>query len=295
MRHMTTFILATAAGLFGTAVALAGPGAGGSAAALKAKQTELGDKLQKSPFGRPVYLVANEGDSRLKGDVFAVVDHPYKEVEAAFRDPASWCDVLILPFNTKHCHASAGDEPTLTVRIGRKADQPAEDAFPIAFKYRADARDADYFRTALRAGSGPLGTKDYEITLEATPLDEKRTFLHLGYAYAYGVMSQLAMQTYLSTTGANKVGFTVTGKDEQGKPQYCGGMIGATERNTMRYYLAIEAYLNSLSAPEGQRVAKRLDEWFALTEKYPRQLHEMDRGKYVAMKTKETQRNKQAL
>jgi hypothetical protein len=62
------------------------------------------------------------------------------------------------------------------------------------------------------------------------------------------------------------------------------------ERNTMRYYLAIDAYLNSLAAPAGERVRRRLDDWFSMTEKYRRQLHEMDREEYLAMKLDETRR-----
>jgi hypothetical protein len=87
----------------------------------------------------------------------------------------------------------------------------------------------------------------------------------------------------------------VTGRDAQGRPTHVGGMLGATERNTMRYFLAIDAYLASLAAPQEKRVDKRLNDWFAATEKYPRQLHEMDRGEYLAMKQKETKRVGAAL
>ena len=265
-----------------------------SAATLRAKYDQLRDKLERSPFGRPLHLVSSEGSNELKGDVYAVVNFPFTQVEQGFREAANWCDVLILPFNTKHCNAGK-DGTTLSVRIGRKADQLAEDAYPIDFKYRVAARTSDYLRTVLRADVGPLGTRDYQIVLEATPLDESHTFIYLGYSYGFGVMSRLAMQAYLGTVGARKVGFTAAGQDEQGRPQYVGGMLGATERNTMRYFLAIEAYLASLTAPEDSRVEKRLNEWFAATEKYPRQLHEMDRGEYLAMKRKETKRLHAAL
>jgi hypothetical protein len=67
-------------------------------------------------------------------------------------------------------------------------------------------------------------------------------------------------------------------------------MRGVMERNTMRYALAIEAYLNSLAAPPTGRLETRLNEWFTLSEKYPRQLHEMERGEYLALKQKEAQR-----
>jgi hypothetical protein len=265
-----------------------------SAASLRAKYDQLRDKLERSPFGRPLYLVSSEGSNELKGDVYALVDFPFPQVEQGFRESANWCDVLILPFNTKHCQAGKGGT-TLSVRIGRKADQPAEDAYPIDFKYSVAARTPDYLRIVLRADAGPLGTRDYQIVLEATPLDASHTIIHLGYSYRFGAMSRLAMQAYLGTVGARKVGFTVTGRDAQGQPQYVGGMLGATERNTMRYFLAIEAYLASLSTPEGSRVEKRLNEWFAATEKHPRQLHEMDRGEYLAMKRKETKRLHAAL
>lgn len=287
LSHLLAFAL-------GAGVALAQSPETNSAAGLRAKYDQLRDKLERNPFGRPLYLVSSEGSNELKGDVYAVVNFPFAQVEQGFREAGHWCDVLILPFNTKHCYAGKGGT-LLSVRIGRKADQPAEDAYPIDFKYSVAARTADYLRIVLRSDVGPLGTRDYQIVLEATPLDEAHTFIHLGYSYGFGVMSRLAMQAYLGTIGASKVGFTAAGYDAQGRPRYVGGMLGATERNTMRYFLAIDAYLASLSAPEGARVEKRLNEWFAATEKYPRQLHEMDRGEYLAMKRKETRRLNAAL
>ena len=63
----------------------------------------------------------------------------------------------------------------------------------------------------------------------------------------------------------------------------------------MRYFLAIDAYLGSLAEPAPARVDKRLNDWFAAAERYPLQLHEMDRGEYLAMKQKETKRSTAAL
>jgi hypothetical protein len=40
-----------------------------------------------------------------------------------------------------------------------------------------------------------------------------------------------------------------------GQPDYIGGVRGLVERNTMRYYLAIDAYLSTLPV----RPEKRLD------------------------------------
>jgi hypothetical protein len=64
-------------------------------------------------------------------------------------------------------------------------------------------------------------------------------------------------------------------------------MRGAIERTAMRYYLAIDAYLQTMDLPAAQRVDQRIDRWFSETERYPRQLHEMDRDTYVLMKRQE--------
>jgi len=77
------------------------------------------------------------------------------------------------------------------------------------------------------------------------------------------------------------------GKQSGGRPLYIGGMRGLVERNTMRYYLAIEAFLGALSVPPQARLEKSLRDWFAAIERYPRQLHELEQSEYLAMKRRE--------
>src|SRR5689334_21226336 len=103
-------------------------------------------------------------------------------------------------------------------------------------------------------------------------------------------MSRIEMKADVSTVGANKVGFSGTGRDGNGKPIYMGGVRGAIERNVMRYYLTIDAHLASLSAPPERQLDTRIQTWFKATVKYSRQLHEMDRSAYVAMKRGEYER-----
>jgi len=103
-------------------------------------------------------------------------------------------------------------------------------------------------------------------------------------------MGRVAMQVYLGTTGREKVGFTVDGTQADGQPQHIGGMRGVIERNSMRYYLAIEAFLGALSVPPQAQFEKRLRDWFAATERYPRQLREMEQTAYLEMKRREHQR-----
>ena len=267
------------------------PALADDAAGLRVRHGELREQLSRNSFQRAMVIESNQVGDNLKGDVYAVLDHPFSLVSGELKDPANWCDILILPFNTKYCHAvEAGGGANLMVRIGRKVDQPVQDAYKLQFAYRAVAATPEYFESRLAAKEGPVGTRDYRITMSAVPLDDKRTFMHLSYAYGYGLAGKLAMQAYLATVGADKVGFTVIGKDGNGQPAYMGGVRGAVERNAMRYYLAIDSYLDSLGAPANQQVERRIQSWFNATERYPRQLREMDRPTYVAMKRSEVER-----
>ena len=96
------------------------------------------------------------------------------------------------------------------------------------------------------------------------------------------------MQAYLGTAGRGKVGFSTA--EATGEKELVSGMRGVIERNTMRYYLAIEAFLNALSAPANEQLDKRLNLWFASTEQYPRQLREMTLAEYLELKRAEHQR-----
>jgi hypothetical protein len=256
--------------------------------ALRARHAQLRPALERSPFGRPIHLHSREGDHVLNGDIHAIVEHPFPMVSEALYRASDWCDILIMPFNTKLCTTTASGD-ALSIFVGRKNNVEPRDAHRLDFTYKVAARSADYLRLELRAAEGPLGTRDYVITLEVTPLDARRSFLHLSYSYAYGTVSRVAMQAYLATIGRNKVGFSEVPRDD-GRKELVRGMRGIMERNTMRYYLAIEAYLGSLSAPPETRVDKRLVDWYAASANYPRQLSEMERAEYLAMKQREIRR-----
>jgi hypothetical protein len=271
-------------------------GAAAGTGELQAKYGELRGQLRQNNYQRPLYIDSSEAGGTLKGEVYAVLDHPFADFSQALKDPADWCDVLILPFNTKYCHAVDGNGgATLLVRIGRKFDQPVQEAFRVDFALQPASATADYFESRLQARSGPVGTRDYRIVISAIPLDAQRTFMHLSYSYGFGIAGRLAMQAYLATAGADKIGFTVTGRDGNGQPLYIGGVRGAIERNVMRYYLAVDAHVASLRAPPHQRVEKRIQTWFSGTERYPRQLREMDRSTYVAMKRVEYERQQSMI
>ena len=264
-------------------------GSDGRAAALVEKYTAMQGRLASSPYGRPLTLESSQSASTVSGDVYALLDAPFATVSSTLRSPRTWCDILILHINTKLCRAGADSSPSvLSLHIGKKDEQHIADTFALELAYELVASSPGYLGAHLHAEKGPLGTSNYLIDLQAAALPGGKTFLHLRYASTYGVASKLAMQAYLATLGSAKVGFSQVQQGE--KTALVGGLRGTAERNTMRYYLAIEAYLAALSRPASQQLDARLQYWFDATESYPRQLHEMDRETYLAMKRREYQR-----
>ena len=259
-----------------------------SAAMLQAQYAALRPRLESSPFGQRLFVESIEAPRSLEGHIYAVIDYPYATVSRLFTTPAVWCDVLIVHLNVKECRVmTVGSRARLAVSIGRKVDQAVADAFPFEFSFSATVPAADALEVSLDAPRGPIGTRDYHIVLTATAVDERHTFVHLRYAYGFGIEGRVAMRAYLATGGRGKVGFTITGLGADGSPSYIGDVRGAIERNAMRYFLALDAYLGALAAPPAQQPQQRFERWFDATERYRAQLHELDRDAYLQMKRRE--------
>jgi len=249
--------------------------------ALRARFDALHDSLERNAFGRPLVLDSTQNGDHLLGEVYASIDEPYPQIASALEGTDHWCSILLLHLNVKRCHA---DPQGLDMALGRKFDQPADQAYRLHFDYHLNKATPRYLEAGLSATEGPLGTFDYRIEVEAEPLDASRTILHMSYAYGVGLAARVATSAYLATAGSAKVGFSTSGREADGQPHYLGGVRGLIERNTMRYYLAIEAYA---AAPAPGQLERRLNEWFDATERYARQLHEMDKPQYIAMKREE--------
>ncbi len=265
------------------------------AVAMKSRYEELQGELASNAYHRPLYLNSREESGAVKGDIYAVLAYPFAQVREALESPDHWCDILILHLNTKYCRLlRESGKTTLRMQVGKKTEQDLGDTYRVDLRYHGGSSAADYFSSSMLADKGPLDTSNYRIEIEAIPLDERRSFLHFSYAYSYGMASKLALRAYLMTVGRDKVGFSVVRREANGQPQYVSGSRATVERNTMRYYLAIDAYLSALEAPAGDRLEKRLAAWYGATEQYPRQLHEVSREEYLAMKRKEVARQQKA-
>ena len=245
-------------------------------------------KLETNSFGLPLFLESFEQADRVHVDVYGIFDYPFSSVVSVLSVPANWCDIVSLNPNVKACtYRELPGEWLLTFYIGRKVYQPPEDTRQVIYHYRNVDQQQKYLDIMLNADAGPFGTKDHRMSFEALALDGEKTFIHVSYSYSDSIALRLAGKAYFATLGWRKVGFTVTGTDRNGKPVYIGGPRGAIERNAVRYYLAIQSFMNTLRYPEKNRFSMRTSEWYDLTTRYRKQLFDLDRKDYLTFKTKE--------
>jgi hypothetical protein len=245
-------------------------------------------KLEATSFGLPLFLESFERDDRVHVDVYGIFDYPFSSVVNVLAVPANWCDIVSLHPNVKACtYRELPGAWLLTFYIGRKFYQPPEDTRQVIYQYRNVDQKQGYLDIVLTADAGPFGTKDHRMRFEALLLDAGRTFVHVSYAYSDSAALRLAAKAYFATLGSGKVGFTVTGTDRNGNPVYIGGPRGAIERSAVRYYFAIQSFMNTLRYPEKSRFSMRISEWYDLTTRYRKQLFDLDKKDYLAFKTKE--------
>ena len=256
------------------------------AQALLARHEAMQAQLAASPMGRPLIVESEELPGGLRGEVFAVVDQPFAQVVQALSRPGNWCDMLLLHVNNRRCRLveGEGDARSVELAVVRRFDMPVESAFILKMAMRIDTSAPDYLLVELGSDNGPMGTSHHRVQVEAVPMPAAgKTFLHFSYAYQHNTLARLASQAYLATFGRSKVGFTDTGPGTNG-PDYIRGLRGLVERNAVRYFFTVDAYLEAMDAPPAQRAERRLAIWYAATERYPRQLQEFDRPTYLALK-----------
>ena len=252
---------------------------------LLAKYPAIKTDLEKNQFGIPLYLESTEEYSSLHVDLYGIFDYPFDDIREALKLPGNWCDINLLLINIKaSTFRKASGQWMLTLYSGRKYYQPPKDAYKLDFVFHVAALQQEYIDIAFSAEKGPLLTRDHLIRFEAAPLDKGRTFIHFSYYYSYGVLARAAMKTYYETIGRGKKGFSVIATDKNGDQVYIGGVRGSEERNAVRYYLAIQTYMDTLNIPVDRRFEKQISRWYDLTERFPRQLYEMDKSEYLAYK-----------
>jgi hypothetical protein len=251
---------------------------------LRERYAALTLALEQSPIQPALHVESVESSSAPRGDAYAVIHYPFATVAAAFTEPQNWCESLILHLNVQYCRASIDTEQALlSAAVGKKTNQPLADTHRINFMYTVVASSPEFMRVELAADEGPLGTGNYLIALELIGLENQSSFMHIQYSYTQGYLARIATSVYFATRGRDKVGFTRIQEGDD-PPHLVRGIRGALERNTMRYYLAFDAYLHALESPAPQRFEQSIERWFADTERFARQLREVKHDDYISMK-----------
>ena len=258
-----------------------------AATLLQAKYRQHQAQLLAQPL-LPVTIDAAQAGGRLRGDVYVTLDYPYAQVVDTLRRGSNWCEIAPLHLNVKACtHEARHGATRLTFYSGRKHFQPPEAARPFVYELREQVYSPDYFRVVLTPDTAARDAEQNHILAEAIPLGRGQAFLHVQYSFKYSLWMRLAAGSYFATLGRSKTGFSVTGTDRHGRPVRATGIHGAVERNAVRYYLALQAYLSTRDVAEPERQERQLSRWFDLTEQYAAQLRELDRAEYLSSKRRE--------
>jgi hypothetical protein len=249
--------------------------------ALIDKYHKIEKELEKSTFVIPFFIESSVSKSASRVDIYGTINHPFGLVKNEFLVPTNWCEIVLPHPGVKACtYKKVNDTWLLNIYNLDKFSEPLEDAYQMKFEYRVSELKARYFDVSLTAHAGPFHTKDHQFGLEAIPLNEGTTFIHVRYSYRYSSLAYLLMKLF----GGSKIGFSVTGTGSNGDPVYVDGLRGSVERDVLCYYLAILAYLDTLKIPDDQRFEKRISQWYDLTAHFKKQLLEMEKEEYLTYK-----------
>jgi hypothetical protein len=248
------------------------------------------EAIAESPFDEPIHLESEEEAREVHGRVHVVVDAPLGDLKAALDSARDWCEILFLHINVKACvhHGRAGDE-RITLYIGRKRYQDPEVVERVELRFHTDRLDDERLAIRLQADLGPHGLRAFDMKVQAVALEDERSLLLMRYSIGYGAMGRFTLGIYLALGGRDRIGFTVERLDEDGTPVYVDGLRGLIERNTVRFFFALQAYLE-----EPDDLEARLGRWWDLADRHPEQLREPGRDSYLAQKRRE-RRNQEAL
>ena len=205
---------------------------------------------------------------------------------------SEWCEFVPLHLNIKACQFDHKDGQTrLGFYVGVKGHLTPDQADLLMLNFNARVEDS-VLLISFFSDSGPYGSSNIGFEFRAIEGDGG-VYLEFDLSSKPGLIESVA-KLYLATVARHKVGFSVVGETWLGDTKYVGGQRGGSERNIVRYLLAIQTYFETLDVePEDERYRQRLERWFDYTEKYKRQLYEMDREDYISIKSRE--RNNQTI
>lgn len=255
------------------------------------KYHKIERELEKNSGPVPFYIESSVSKNASRVDIYGTINYPFGFIKNEFLVPTNWCEIVLPHPDIRACtYKKMDDRWLINIYHVDESSKPLEDAFQMNFVYRISELQPVYFDVALTAHEGPSHTKDHQFGIEAIPLEENMTFIHLRYSFGYSALGYYFMKIF----GGGKVGFSEIGTDSEGNPVYVGGLRGAVERDVACYYLAILANLDTLKIPAEQRFEKRVGKWYDLAALYKKQLLEMGEREYLTYK-RQDRRSQQQL
>ena len=95
-----------------------------SASSLRAKFESMRTELRSSDLQKPVRLQSIETSGNVAGNVYAILNQPFRTASPPLTNANRWCDIMILHINTKLCRNFVdGRGEMLQVHIGKKHEQ----------------------------------------------------------------------------------------------------------------------------------------------------------------------------
>ena len=239
--------------------------------------------------GFPSRCARRSSDTLVSAEIHGIIDHPFRALAATFTEPGGWCDFLVLNPNIKTCTFRRETQETfLTLYIGSKSYRAPESATEQVYRFLVRARQSDYAAISLTAPQGMLGTTAHRFEFEAGSVAGK-TVVALPSSFEPSMLSRLLTGIYLSTLGRERIGFSREATEAGVPVGYVRGVKGMIERNVMRYYLALKAFLDTGDLPADRQFEARARLAYDLMDLYPAQLRQMDKADYLDIKLREYQ------
>ena len=210
----------------------------GDRASLQTRYLQFKQELKNSKFETPIYIQSHNSKYVHRGEVYGLVKNPnvtFDDLRSAFTRLENWCDFIPLHLNVKSCtYYRKNDASYLTFYVGGKYYDSPDNVYEVRYRFRVIKKDDDYFKVLLTAPKGPSGTRDYRLQLDAMRTNGTVCYRVIS-SYRPSAFSRFGTKFYLNTAGSHKVGFSVVGVDDAGKPIYVRGIKGIIERNVIRY------------------------------------------------------------
>ncbi len=250
------------------------------------------EKKQEKDFSPGLFTIessVNNNTSRV--DIYGVTSYPFNIVQSELLVPSNWCQIILSHHEIRACtYKKMNDTWLLTIYNVNNFSKPLEAAYQMAFMYRISKLQPLYFDIVLTAQEGPSHSMDHQIRLEAMPIGNKKTFIHLHYSFNYSTLGYILMKMF----GGSKIGFSIIDTDRTGNPVYVKELRGTVERDVACHYLAILAYFDTLNIHVDQRFERRISRWIDLTTPFEKQLPEIKKQEYIGYKRQDW-KNQQSL